>query len=112
MQGRTRNNYHQRYILYIGSVTKSVFLYGTDICGKVGMITIKCAACKRKILKYKKMGKGKVLKCYKDRIAKYYVPVSDTSLICPCGQVIGTDIGLWIKMKQGAFEYSGTITRK
>ena len=76
------------------------------------MIIIKCAHCKRKILKYKKIGKGRVLRCYKSRILKYY-PIQDKeNLQCLCGQVIGVDEGKWIKMKQSAFEYSGSINKK
>ncbi len=36
------------------------------------MLTIKCAACKRKLWKYEKFGKGKVLRCYKSRITREY----------------------------------------
>jgi len=75
------------------------------------MITIKCAQCKRKIFKYKKIGKGRVLRCYKDRIVRYY-PVQDgKDVLCLCGQLIGIDEGKWIKMKQNAFEYKGRIIK-
>ncbi|MBN2412848.1 hypothetical protein JXQ31_14260 [candidate division KSB1 bacterium] len=75
------------------------------------MITIKCAQCKRKIFKYKKIGKGRVLRCYKDRIVRYY-PVRDRqNMQCLCGQIIGIDEGKWIKMKQNAFEYKGRIIK-
>jgi len=75
------------------------------------MIIIKCAQCKRKIFKYKKIGKGRVLRCYKDRIARYY-PIQDQQNVqCLCGQIIGIDEGKWIKMKQNAFEYKGRIIK-
>jgi len=76
------------------------------------MIVIRCAACKRKILKYRKIGKGRVLKCYKDRVSRWYVPLKDGTLVCPCGCIIGTDAGTWIKMRQNTFEYSGTVVKK
>jgi hypothetical protein len=76
------------------------------------MIIIKCAQCKRKLLKYNKIGKGRVLRCYKDRIVKYYAVRDRDNLQCECGQLIGVDHGQWIKMKPNAFEYSGTLIRK
>lgn len=75
------------------------------------MIIIKCAKCKRKIFKYRKVGKGRILRCYKDRIVKHY-PIRDRKDIqCLCGQLIGINKGKWIKMKQNAFEYSGSVTK-
>jgi hypothetical protein len=76
------------------------------------MIIIKCSRCKRRILKYKKVCKGKILRCYKDRIVKVYPVRDQQDLQCLCGQIIGVDEGKWIKMKQSAFEYSGSITKK
>ncbi len=76
------------------------------------MITIKCSRCKNKIIKYEKAGKGRVLRCFKNRIARYYRIREAEGLVCECGQVIGTDEGKWYKMKQNTFEYSGAVTRK
>jgi len=76
------------------------------------MITIKCAQCKRKLLKYNKIGKGRVLRCYKDKIIKYYLVRDRDNLRCECGQLIGVDYGKWIKMKPNAFEYSGAPIQK
>jgi len=76
------------------------------------MIIIKCTQCKRKILKYKKIGKGRVLRCYKDRIVKYYIVQDQENVQCVCGQIIGVDEGKWIKMKQNAFEYTGSANKK
>ncbi len=74
------------------------------------MIIIKCAKCKENIIKYVKLGKGNVHRCYKNRIQKYYVPLNNKELKCPnCGKVIGTDRGYYIKMNHHAFTYSGTI---
>lgn len=73
------------------------------------MLTIKCAACKRKLWKYEKIGKGAVLRCYKDRITRRYAVQSDSTTVhCPCGKVIGIDEGAYIKMIANAFTYSGT----
>lgn len=76
------------------------------------MINIKCAQCKRKLLKYNKIGKGRILRCYKARIVKYYPVRNRENLQCECGQLIGVDQGKWIKMKPNAFEYSGRMSRK
>jgi hypothetical protein len=76
------------------------------------MIIIKCTRCKRKILKYKKIGRGRVIRCYKDRIMKIYPIQDQQNLQCSCGEYIGVDEGKWFKMKQNAFEYSGTINKK
>jgi DNA-directed RNA polymerase subunit RPC12/RpoP len=76
------------------------------------MITIKCARCKRKLFKYEKIGKGRVLKCFKSRIVKYYPAYDFGNLRCECGQVIGTDQIEWIKLRPHALEYSGTLIKK
>ena len=72
------------------------------------MLTIKCSACKSKVFKYKKIGKGRVLYCYKDRIEKDYSRHDGNEIKCKkCGKVIGMDEGGRIKMKQDAFIISG-----
>jgi ribosomal protein S27E len=72
------------------------------------MLTIKCAGCKTKIFKYKKIGKGKVLYCYKERIKEDFSYKDVKEYKCmKCGKVIGLDQGGRIKMKQNAFTTSG-----
>lgn len=75
------------------------------------MILIKCSKCKNKVLKYKKIGKGRILRCYKSRIIKYYTDQNPKEIRCSCGQLIGIDEGKWFKMKQQMFNYSGAITK-
>ena len=73
------------------------------------MLTIKCAKCNAKLMKYQKIGNGKVLRCFKDRIVKDYTIKKDNLILCPhCSNVIGIDKGNLIKMNQGSFTYSGT----
>jgi len=72
------------------------------------MLTIKCAKCNKKIMKYEKIGQGKVLRCYLSRIKNIYCRQDDNLLICECGNVIGIFEENWIKMKQHSFTYSGT----
>lgn len=76
------------------------------------MIIIKCAKCHKKLLKYQKIGKGRVLRCYKERIKETYVLTENNIIKCECGNVIGTDEGRQIRMKQGSFIFSGTIVKK
>ena len=76
------------------------------------MIIVKCAKCKRKIFKYRKIGKGKLLHCWKDRLIEDYTLRKQNEVRCECGNLIGIDEGKWIKIKQHAFFYSGTINRK
>ena len=59
------------------------------------MLTIKCSACKQKLFKYHKIGRGSVLRCHKDRIHRGYgYAVQDGELVCGgCGRVIGRDKG-------------------
>jgi len=73
------------------------------------MLTIKCAACKRKLWKYDKIGHGQVLRCYKERISQLYITeLTSPKITCPCGKEIGLDKGDHIKMIPSAFVYSGT----
>ena len=73
------------------------------------MLVLKCSACKRKLWRYDKIGKGEVLRCHKDRITKRYVSLEEGHKItCECGKDIGIDKGHYIKMIGKGFTYSGT----
>ncbi len=77
------------------------------------MLVLKCAACKKKLWKYDKIGPGEVLRCHKDRIIKIYAFTKENSKIkCPCGKVIGIDKETHIKMIGNAFTYTGTKRNK
>ena len=92
---------------YPGTAINSIFLRE----GKK-MIAIKCARCNKKIFKYKKIGKGKILHCWNDRIIEDFSLRQGNKVLCQCGNLIGVVEGKWIKMKQHAFNYSGTISKK
>ncbi|MDE3270610.1 hypothetical protein [Pseudoalteromonas sp. G4] len=48
------------------------------------VVDIICTSCKTRLYKYHKNGKGSLVKCFKERIAKDFC---DVSCICPtCGQ--------------------------
>jgi len=74
------------------------------------MLTIKCAACKTKLLKYEKIGAGEVLRCHKNRIIREYSGLCKTEnrIKCQCGMAVGIDKGPYYKMIAKAFTCSGT----
>ncbi len=74
------------------------------------MLLIRCSACKRKLLKYDKIGPGEVLRCHKHRIEKDFGNLAQDGhkWRCACGKEIGIDKGSFIKMIAKAFVYSGT----
>lgn len=77
------------------------------------MLIIKCARCGKKVFKYNKIGKGKVLRCYYSRIKNDYSLKEDSKVkCCKCGNVIGLDDGSYIKMSQKEFTYTGTKLNK
>ena len=73
------------------------------------MLTIHCAACKKKLWKYEKIGHGHVVRCHKERITKnYYFTVKDHKIHCQCGKVIGIDKGSHYRMISNSFTHTGT----
>ncbi len=76
------------------------------------MITIRCAHCRKKIFKYNKIGKGRILYCWKERIKEDYTKREGDKVLCECGKLIGIDEKIRIRMKQNSFIYSGHIKNK
>ncbi len=77
------------------------------------MLTIKCGRCKSKIMRYKKIGPGKVLRCYFPRIKKLFALVEEGKLKCPsCANIIGEKDGDLFKMNSDEFTYSGRKINK
>jgi hypothetical protein len=74
------------------------------------LLIIRCAACRRKLWRYDKIGPGEVLRCHKGRIDKFFcdLPSDGHKIFCLCGKEIGIDKGSFIKMVAKAFIYSGT----
>jgi hypothetical protein len=73
------------------------------------MLTIHCAACKKKLWKYEKIGHGHVVRCHKDRITKRYdFTVKDHKIHCLCGKEIGIDKGRHYRMISNSFTHTGT----
>ena len=77
------------------------------------MLTIRCSACKTKLFKYEKLGKGEVLRCHKARISRMLRgEVRHGELFCPCGNRVGLDKGTYWKMVAKAFLSSGAKVTK
>ena len=73
------------------------------------MLTIKCAACRKKLWQYDKIGQGEVLRCHKDRIKKMINhELKGHKIYCPCGREIGIDKGSFYKMIAKSFTYRGS----
>jgi len=77
------------------------------------MLKIKCARCKAKIMKYHKIGYGRVLRCYFQRIKENYGLEKEKELQCPsCGNAIGERRRGHYRMYQKEFTGSGKKIRK
>jgi hypothetical protein len=74
------------------------------------MLVLRCSACRKKLWRYDKIGKGEVLRCHKARIDRDYGNCSTEGdkILCICGNTIGIDKGSYYKMIGKAFTYSGT----
>jgi hypothetical protein len=71
------------------------------------MLTVRCARCRKKLFKYLKIGKGRVLRCYKQRISHDGTMHSGQLVKCTCGNIIGKDAGTYIAVHQQAIMYTG-----
>lgn len=71
------------------------------------MLTIRCAKCKKKLFKYEKIGKGKVIRCFKDRMSHIMIKIEPEMIQCECGEVIGSDKGDYYQMNSVRFYYTG-----
>ncbi|ADU63943.1 MAG: hypothetical protein KUA35_06405 [Pseudodesulfovibrio sp.] len=73
------------------------------------MLILKCAACRRKLWRYNKIGPGEVHRCHKDRIDRVWnLEERDGKVWCPCGRAVGIDRDGYYTMDKKAFTYSGT----
>jgi hypothetical protein len=73
------------------------------------MLILKCAACRRKLWRYRKIGPGEVHRCHKDRIDRVWnLEERDGKVWCPCGRAVGIDRDGYYTMDKKAFTYSGT----
>ncbi|WP_018249042.1 hypothetical protein [Orenia marismortui] len=68
-------------------------------------------------MKYKKIGQGKVLCCWEDKIRKIYAKVKGKKLLCSnydnlIGEIRSKGQRNYVKMNRDQFAYSGTKIRK
>ncbi len=63
-------------------------------------------------MKYHKVGQGRILNCWYDRIIEDFTGRDGDAVTCQCGAVIGTAEVRGIRMKQHAFTASGRATSK
>lgn len=76
------------------------------------MLTIRCGRCKAKVLKYNKIGQGRVLRCYYKRIKENNGLLEEEKLKChQCGNTLGILKGGHIAMDQKEFKSSGKKIR-
>jgi hypothetical protein len=76
------------------------------------LITVKCVKCKSKVFKYNKIGKGRLMHCWHNRIIEDYSVRNRNEIKCKCGALIGVYENKWVKMKQSSFACTGVITKK
>lgn len=73
------------------------------------MLIIKCAACRKKLWQYDKIGPSDVLRRHKERIKKWFNhEVRGHKINCPCGLEIGIDKGSCYKMIAKSFTRRGS----
>ncbi len=70
--------------------------------GKI--VIVRCPKCGNKVFKYLKVGRGRLLRCWKNRIISDYSIHNGEEIRCSrCGNLIGIDEGEYIKMKHHMF---------
>jgi len=62
-------------------------------------LSIQCNQCGKEIFSYVKIGKGNVWHCWKKRILTDNSKREGNQVLCPCGNLIGIDERVWIKLK-------------
>lgn len=73
------------------------------------MLVLKCAACKKKLWRYDKIGQGELVRCHKARIDKVYgLEECGAKICCRCGREVGIDKGSYFQMISKAFTSSGS----
>ncbi|WP_018248765.1 hypothetical protein [Orenia marismortui] len=68
-------------------------------------------------MKYKKIGQGRVLRCWENKIRQLYGRIEDNNLFCrDCNNLIGEIKSRgqrnYVKMNRNQFTYSGTKISK
>ena len=89
----------------------SRWLHRSGCVAETTLITVSCSECGREIFRYQKVGKGRLLHCWKQRISTDN-SIHDGDLIkCKCGVAIGRNSGRKINLERGDITSSGTALR-
>ncbi|MSS71919.1 MAG: hypothetical protein EXS64_10575 [Candidatus Latescibacteria bacterium] len=62
------------------------------------IMIVRCNRCNQKVFKYLKVGKGKLVRCLKERIREDFTVQKGPEVFCPCGNRVGRDEGDHIKI--------------
>lgn len=77
------------------------------------MITVCCSSCGAKLFRYQKIGKGRLLHCWKTRISSDHTTREGDDVYCPkCGLHIGVVETQWINMHGGSCTVKGSALKK
>lgn len=71
---------------------------GSPLAVTTRVMVIRCPRCHKRVFRYLKVGKGRVIRCYKDRIKEDRAVRKDGGVSCVCGARLGRDEGDHIKM--------------
>jgi hypothetical protein len=62
------------------------------------IMVIRCPGCRKRIFRYLKVGKGRLIRCLKERIREDHSIRNGPEVLCVCGRRIGRDEGDSIKI--------------
>lgn len=68
-------------------------------------INVMCSKCGGFLFTYFKLGKRPLWDCWKNRVYDDNTIHNFNLIKCQCGNVIGIDVGDYIKMKPGSFTF-------
>jgi DNA-directed RNA polymerase subunit RPC12/RpoP len=68
------------------------------------LLSIHCQHCGTQIMSYVKIGKGRLIRCWKNRIIEDTTIKKDSLIYCPCGQLVGIDKNMFISLKKHMVE--------
>jgi len=63
-------------------------------------LSIQCNTCGNEVFLYVKFGKGHLIRCWKNRIIKDNSIKDGKHVKCQCGNIIGIDNSVFIKIKK------------
>lgn len=79
--------------------------------GHSRMLEITCGKCDVYICRYQKDGPGNLRRMYHDRVSSPEVSISEKSLKCPQGHLLGVEM-IYVKEKRLAFRLFVDVVKK